>query len=1286
MSQSGNLDTIGVQAVVQGFEEYVRNLQTVQDKTDQTAASLQRSGDAASESGKGFEFSGGEVLKYAGIIAGAAIGVEQLVSTIREATIASMEYDRELAVLQGQAGLNDAQSQQLRLTIQQLSEAHGQSRSEIAQTATALITQTRVSADNQQKLQELTGQYLDFAEVVGGSAAQAVTSQAEVLKAWQQPAERAISLTDQLLVSHQKFGSDIPAVTAELQTLAPTLQVLGLSLDDAIGFLNGATKAGVDAGSMSLGLSTALRKLTDDTYTGQQGMEKIATAMGMTTAATTSFLALQPAEKFAEISKWIGTTSNANAAAQVSFDLFSSRSGPKFVQMLKEMQGGWQSLTPSALDAADAVKKAGGAVEETDFEKSKRALKGMSTFLGDWGAQIFGGIVTGTIDFLKEIDIAIAEFLKELVNGVNEASRPLDWFIDKISGGKLGIPEMNTSGIDAFINDLQNLDQKLYGTQVNLANTAAMMGPVAAYSADDPNFFPGGSPKPATAAPFVYQPNPAGGGGSSAAPAGGGGSSAAPAETALEAFLKALDAQANLDAMVKTYGASGGAAIAALIDAMTTKVASDGTKALSAIKTLIDDGAKVGLTDAATKGEEIGALFATAMATGLASDQAAAQAAVAAYVAEMDAVKAATADALVAINDIATRAESNETQHGSALTAALVNAIETGTPEAVAAYKRELSAFQVAADASGVKTGDAFVASLQAALDAGTPIAVAGAVATISGADKGFTQQQQTATGVNTIGGDIVNALRARYQEEETAQLAAITQQETDLRDQTSVFLRELQARETATLRGIATEEQAVRDQTTADLRALQTTETATLRSIADETQAVRDQATAAIDAYKGEEQAKLDSIATETQAVKDQTTAVEAEYKAQYEAATKSIDDATAATVAGLNAQKAALNQKGVDTQYADLQFQLGLAYDPIKRKQIQDQIAALDRQQSIAKIDAQIKDVAASATVQKQGLTEAYNADVQAANVARDAKLLVLTQETKDVTAAYNDQVSAANVARDAKIRDLAQEQQATQDAYAAAVQGANDARDAKLKILGQEKQDVTDAYNAQVQKTNDAQAANLKILQQAATDAQKTFADETQAYKLEAEARTLIETGHQDDIIKLLDSYAPGWRTAGKTLAEQLQTGMDPALTAIEQRLGGLLAMLSKLGGGGSGGASGGGATTTNSPAPAAPIASGAGGQFTGTEFAGKTAQQIADALGIPVSMITSGGGVGQFMGVGSTSGVGAPVVASGQKASIHIDLSGSSFMGSPQENADAIQTTILDGAFASGVRLP
>ncbi len=140
--------------------------------------------------------------------------------------------------------------------------AIGESFDQIAATGTMVQQQFHTTG---QATTDLTSQLLDFSKVVGGDAAENSKQLAEVLDAYHLKATDAAGVTDQLVASVQKYGTNAPEMLTNLQKMAPALSAMGLGLDQGVGLLNMFKSAGIDAASVQRGLNTAITKLPPGT-------------------------------------------------------------------------------------------------------------------------------------------------------------------------------------------------------------------------------------------------------------------------------------------------------------------------------------------------------------------------------------------------------------------------------------------------------------------------------------------------------------------------------------------------------------------------------------------------------------------------------------------------------------------------------------------------------------------------------------------------------------------------------------------------------------------------------------------------------------------------------------------------------------------------------------------------------------------------------------------------------------------------------------------------------------
>ena len=186
---------------------------------------------------------------------------------------------------------------------------------------------TGQAADN------LTAQFLKYEEATGQSS-DAVKAMKDVTDAWNLSASDEGTLMDQLVASHQKFGTVIGDMQSALQKIAPSMQAMGMSEKDGVDLLNMFASAGIDSTKAAMGLQTAVK-------------------------------ALKPGQTLNDLIVQISSIQDPLERAQEAGKIFGTRLGS---QMADALQPGITSLdqfATSAQDTTDATDKAAQAIEDS---------------------------------------------------------------------------------------------------------------------------------------------------------------------------------------------------------------------------------------------------------------------------------------------------------------------------------------------------------------------------------------------------------------------------------------------------------------------------------------------------------------------------------------------------------------------------------------------------------------------------------------------------------------------------------------------------------------------------------------------------------------------------------------------------------------------------------------------------------------------------------------------------------------------------------------------------------
>lgn len=266
-------------------------------------------------------------LGQAGVAAIAGTGVVAFGLMTRGA----LQADRAQADFQAQTGRSREEAQAFTRDMNGLAgtaSTVGRSFEEITATGTEVASQFGlVGAEGTR----LTSTILAYARVVRADGVTSTQELEDTLSAFNEDAERGGPLLDQLIASHQKFGTDAgPRSLAVLRGMAPALQAANADLDDGIALLNLFEVAGLDAGSAQRALNKAVQDL-------------------------------KPGESLDDLIARIGAIEDPTLRAQAAIDIFGARSG---VGLANAIKPGMTSLDEFGLSAQEAAGRVDDAAED----------------------------------------------------------------------------------------------------------------------------------------------------------------------------------------------------------------------------------------------------------------------------------------------------------------------------------------------------------------------------------------------------------------------------------------------------------------------------------------------------------------------------------------------------------------------------------------------------------------------------------------------------------------------------------------------------------------------------------------------------------------------------------------------------------------------------------------------------------------------------------------------------------------------------------------------------------
>ncbi len=253
---------------------------------------------AGTTAGKRYSVSMGTALK-AGI--GGAVG-GAFSAGLAIAAKGGAELNAAVTQFAADTGATSEEAAQAQSTIGQLFRTNLQSFGEIGGTLAVLRTDLGLTQDAADRAAQ---SYLDFAQVAGGTGAEAAGRFDDLLGALNLDASKAPGIMDQLVTSHQRYGESITSNIDALIAFAPALNAANLMVDDGVGLLNMFAVAGVDAAAAPAALTKALKSVKS------------------------------PAELQTLIDQ-ITATEDPFKRAQLASDLFGAKAGPKLAQALAQ--------------------------------------------------------------------------------------------------------------------------------------------------------------------------------------------------------------------------------------------------------------------------------------------------------------------------------------------------------------------------------------------------------------------------------------------------------------------------------------------------------------------------------------------------------------------------------------------------------------------------------------------------------------------------------------------------------------------------------------------------------------------------------------------------------------------------------------------------------------------------------------------------------------------------------------------------------------------------------------
>lgn len=200
-------------------------------------------------------------------------------------------------------------------------------------------------------LSDVTGQFLDFADITGQDVVGSVQLVTKVMNKWGEDSSKLPNVLDDLAYAGQISGLSVTTLSNTLITGASSLQEMGLSLENAIGLLAKMELYGVEGTSTITAMRTAVKNFAADGLDAQEALQDTITE--------------------------IANMKDSSEATTKAVEVFGSKVGVDFARAIRDGAITTDTLTGSLDEAAGTLEKTAAAGESLS-EKWEKANNKMN--------------------------------------------------------------------------------------------------------------------------------------------------------------------------------------------------------------------------------------------------------------------------------------------------------------------------------------------------------------------------------------------------------------------------------------------------------------------------------------------------------------------------------------------------------------------------------------------------------------------------------------------------------------------------------------------------------------------------------------------------------------------------------------------------------------------------------------------------------------------------------------------------------------------------------------------
>lgn len=255
---------------------------------------------------------------------------------------------------------------------------------------------TRFGATGKE-LEELTTQFLQFAEINGTDVIGAIDGAQAAMAAWGISTEQTVEYLDMITKASQDTGTSIDSINGALLSNATAFQEMGLGIEDAAFMLANFEKNGVDSAAAMTGLKKAL-----------QNAVKEGKPLG---------------EAFAEIEGSIKGAKDQTEAMRIASELFGNKAGPALAAAIRDGRLSFEEMGATMEDFQGTVAQTYEATLDGP-DKIQLALQNLRVQV----AELFGEFLD---EHGPELEAMIETFVTKVLPGLMKVLELVFGAIDK---------------------------------------------------------------------------------------------------------------------------------------------------------------------------------------------------------------------------------------------------------------------------------------------------------------------------------------------------------------------------------------------------------------------------------------------------------------------------------------------------------------------------------------------------------------------------------------------------------------------------------------------------------------------------------------------------------------------------------------------------------------------------------------------------------------------------------------------------------------------------------------